>query len=133
MRRFRLIDITAALAAGAIGFGTLASVLAAPSVAAEPQASRTCITHGLMPNSVAYEQCVSRVTRAFEWGEREMAFTLARIARDARSLCINSGIKPASVGFQSCMDREIDARSLLVFTDDQIHTRDWPSPTIASQ
>ena len=133
MRPLRLIDITAAAAAGALGFGLLASVLPAPSVAAEPQASRTCINHGLMPNSVAYEQCVSRVTRAFEWGEREMAFTLARIARDAKSLCINSGVKPASAGFQSCMDREIEARSLLVFTDDQIQPREGPTLTIASQ
>ena len=76
---------------------------------------------------------MSRVTRAFEWGEREMAYTLARISRDAKSLCINSGIQPASAGFQSCMEREIEARSLLVFTDDQIQTRDWPSMTIASQ
>jgi len=133
MRPFRLIDITAAITAGAIGIGTLASVLPAPSAAAEPQASRTCINHGLLPNSIAYEQCVSRVTRAFEWGEREMAYTLARISRDAKSLCINSGIQPASAGFQSCMEREIEARSLLVFTDDQIQTRDWPSMTIASQ
>ena len=133
MRPFRLIDITAAVTAGAIGIGTPPSVLPAPSVAAEPQASRTCINHGLLPNSVAYEQCVSRVTRAFEWGEREMAFTLARIARDAKSLCINSGVQPASAGFQSCMDREIEARSLLVFTDDQIPSRESRSITIASQ
>lgn len=133
--RARFIDIIAATALAAVGLGLLGSVVPAPAVAAETRAARACMDYGILPNSVAFEQCVSRVTRAFEWGEREMAYTLARISGDAKKLCVKSGLKPASDGFQTCMDKEIEARSLLVFTDDQPgRDREWTQPTtIASQ
>lgn len=136
MSRARLIDFAAAVVLATVGLGTLTAVvtvLPTTAVAAETKASRACMDYGILPNSTAFEQCVSRVTRAFEWGEREMAYTLARISGDAKKLCTKSGLRPTSDGFQSCMDREIEARSLLVFTDDQ-GPRDWPQPTtIASQ
>ena len=134
MARARLIDLIAATALTTVGLAAFASVVPAPAVAAETRASRACMDYGILPNSVAFEQCVSRVTRAFEWGEREMAYTLARISGDAKKLCLKSGLKPASDGFSACLDREIEARSLLVFTDNQTDPRDWPQvTTIASQ
>jgi len=128
--RARLVDLIAATVLASVGVGALAYALPVPAVAAETRAGRACMDYGILPNSTAFEQCVSRVTRAFEWGEREIAYTFARISGDAKKLCVQSGLTPASDGFAACMDREIDARSLLVFTDDEY----WKRPTtIASQ
>ncbi len=132
MRRFHFPDVAAAVVLGAIAGCAIAVVAPAAPVSAESRAERMCINHGVTPNSAAYEQCVSRVTRAFEWGEPEMAYSLARISRDAKTTCLGYGLQPQARGFQACVDNEIDARSLLVFTDDQQHKTDW-SPSIASQ
>lgn len=113
-----------AAALGVIGAGAVA--LAAdpsPPVSSPTQAERVCASEGITQYTTAYEQCVSRVTRAFEWGEPEMAYTLARIASDARSSCLSYGMEPQTLGYEACVSNEMDARSQLVFTDDQL-TRD---------
>src|SRR5436190_22195380 len=100
MARPRPIDIVAALALGAAGVGTFAAVLPAQTLSTETRATRACTNHGILPDSAAYEQCIARVTRAMDWGEPEIGFTLARISGYAKNVCINSGVKPASSGFQ---------------------------------
>lgn len=110
-----------ATALGIIGAGAVA--LAAepnPPVSTPTQAERACASEGITRTTTAYEQCVSRVMRAFEWGEPEMAYTLARIASDARSSCLSYGMEPQTLSYEACVSNEMDARSQLVFTDDQL-------------
>lgn len=107
-------------ALGVIGASAVA--LAAqpnPPVSVPIKAERACAQQGVTRHTMAYEQCMSRVTRAFEWGEPEMAYTLARIAADARSTCLSYGKEPQTLGYEACVSNEMDARSQLVFTDDQ--------------
>jgi hypothetical protein len=111
--------ISAAL--GVMGAATLAfAAQPDPPMATATQAERACASEGITRYTMAYEQCVSRVTRAFEWGEPEMAYTFARIASDARSACLSYGIEPQTVRYEACVSNEMDARSLLVFTDEQL-------------
>ena len=133
MRRYHLPDVLAAVVLGSIAGTAIGLFVPTTPVAAQTRAERTCMNIGVLPNSTAFEQCVARATRAYEWGEPEIAYTLARITRDARDTCLSDGNQPQGAGYQACMDREIEARSELVFTDDQVNRADWPSPSIASQ
>ena len=53
-----------------------------------------------------------------EWGKPEIAYTMARVTADARDSCLDYGLSPATSGYKNCMERETQARSLLVFTDE---------------
>lgn len=133
MSRYHLPDVIAAFVLGSIAGTAIGLFVPVIPVAAETRAERTCLNFGVLPNSTAYEQCVARTTRAYEWGELEIAYTLARITRDARDTCLSYGGQPQSPYYQACLDREIDARSELVFTDDQTDRTMPPSQWIASQ
>ena len=110
-----------ATALGIIGAGAVAlAAEPSPPVSSSTQAERACASEGITRTTMAYEQCVSRVMRAFEWGEPEMAYTLARIASDARSSCLSYGMEPQTLAYEACVSNEMDARSQLVFTDDQL-------------
>lgn len=95
--------------------------LATTAYAAQPaqgEAERTCARNGVDRSSVAWELCLSHVTRAYEWGERTLANQLARAAGDARENCL--GQRVDSSGYRACVNKEIDARSdLLILGDDQ--------------
>jgi hypothetical protein len=106
----------------AIVVGTLA--VASTAFAAQPstqvRAEQSCRTHGVQPQSAAWELCLSHVTRAYEWGERTLANQLARAAGDARQSCLEEGKRPESMGYRACVNKEIEARSeLLILGDDQ--------------
>ena len=62
---------------------------------------------------------MSQAVRALEWGEPEIAYTLARVTADARDACLSYGLQPTTTGYHACIDRETHARALLVFTDEQ--------------
>lgn len=106
---------------GVIGAGAVAmAAQPIPPMSAPTKAERACAHEGITRNTMAYEQCISRVTRAFEWGEPEMAYTLARLAADSRRSCLSYGMEPQTLGYEACVSNEMDARSQLVFTDDQL-------------
>jgi len=96
---------------------TSASTQAALS--AQDRAEESCRRHGVQASSVAWELCLSHVTRAYEWGEISLAQQLARVAGEAREDCLPRARQ--SVAYRACISREIDARSeLLILGDDKI-------------
>ncbi len=69
---------------------------------------------------MAWELCLSHVTRAYEWGEVTLANQLARAAGDARQDCLEKGGRPETSSYRACVNKQIDARSdLLILGDDQ--------------
>ena len=89
-----------------------------PPASAQSLAERICREQGIKPTSMGYEYCLSQATRALEWGEPEIAYTMARVTADARDSCLEYGLAPATSGYKACMERETHARRLLVFTDE---------------
>jgi hypothetical protein len=60
------------------------------------------------------------VTRAYEWGQPNLASQLARSSGDAREACLASGLAPGSIGYRACVDTEVDARvQVLILGDDR--------------
>ena len=107
----------AALMVGAV-------TVAASAYAAQPQAQgraeQKCTDHGVQPRSVAWELCLSHVTRALEWGEVTLANQLARTAGDAREDCMERGMRPESPSYRACVSRMMDTHSnLMILGDDQ--------------
>lgn len=97
--------------------------LLAPSVppaSAEVQASRICREQGIKPVSADYDYCLMQAERALEWGEPEIARAYARVTADAREACQSYGLEPTTGSYRSCIDREINARSLLMFSDEKL-------------
>lgn len=111
----RLPFIAALLSSAAIA-------VAAHAANGSPQirAQEACAKHGVQPRSSAWEPCLSRVTRAYEWGENALANQLARAAGDAREICLEHGLRPQTWSYRACIDKEMDARSdLLILGDDR--------------
>jgi hypothetical protein len=116
MSRTRLF---AAVVAGAVAIAASAYA-AQPGSPAQAQAEQNCRQHGVEPRSMAWELCLSHVTRAYEWGEVTLANQLARAAGDARQDCLEKGMRPETQGYRACVNKQIDARSdLLILGDDQ--------------
>ena len=115
MSRTRLF---AAVVAGAASIAV--SAYAAQPGSAQSQAEQNCFKHGVEPRTMAWELCLSHVTRAYEWGEVTLANQLARAAGDARQDCLDKGARPETSAYRACVNKQIDARSdLLVLGDDQ--------------
>ena len=101
--------------------GASAVALAAQPVPPSPaRADNACAREGITRNTLGYEQCVSRVTRAFDWGEPELASSLAHIAAEARASCLAEGVAPQTHRYEACVSNEIDARSQLLLTGDRL-------------
>ncbi len=118
-----------------LAFGTTFLVAAVASLAppvppasAESQAERICRGQGVTSNMDGYEYCLSQATRALEWGEPEIAYTMARVTADARDACLEYGMQPATSGYKACMERETHARRLLVFTDEPVYDKQIAQP-----
>lgn len=110
----------AAIVAGSLAVAATAFAAQPLSGDAQVRAEQNCRSHGVQPRSVAWELCLSHVTRAYEWGERTLANQLARAAGDARVSCLEEGKRPESQGYRTCVNKEIEARSeLLILGDDQ--------------
>jgi len=114
------LKLFVAAAIGVIGASTVA--LAAqpiPPVSSPAQAESACASEGITRNTLGYEQCVARVTRAFDWGEPEMAYKIAHIAAEARASCLAEGVAPQTHRYEACVSNEMDARSQLLLIDDR--------------
>jgi hypothetical protein len=90
-----------------------------PPASAQSQAQRICREQGVKPNTDAYEYCLSQTTRALEWGEPQMAYSLAQVAADARNACLSYGLHERTSGLQACIDKEATARTLLIFASEE--------------
>ncbi len=99
-----------------------------PPASAESRAERICRGQGVTSNMDGYEYCLSQATRALEWGEPEIAYTMARVTADARDACLAYGMLPATSGYKACLERETHARRLLVFTDEPVYDRQIAQP-----
>jgi hypothetical protein len=119
------LKLFVAAAMGVIGAGAVA--LAAepiPPVSSPARADRACAGEGMTRNTLGYEQCVSRATRAFDWGEPEMAYAIAHIAAEARASCLAEGVAPQTHRYEACVSNEMDARSQLLLTEDRLGKED---------
>ena len=118
MSRPRALTI-ALLASAAVVTSTVGALSYTPTaLSAQDRAEEACRRHGVQANSVAWELCLSHVTRAYEWGEISLAQQLARAAGDAREDCLPRVKQTAA--YRACVSREIDARSdLLILGDDR--------------
>jgi hypothetical protein len=96
----------------------VALVPSVPPATAQSQAERVCEGQGIGANTAAYEYCLSQATRALEWGEPEIAYTMARMTADARDACLAYGLSPTTVSYRACIERETYVRSLMVFSDE---------------
>jgi hypothetical protein len=113
------LTLSVMAAVGIIGGGAVS--LAAqpiPPMSSPARAEHACADQGVTSNTLGYEQCVSRVTRAFDWGEPEMAYKIAHIAAEARASCLAEGVAPQTHRYEACVSNEMDARSQLSLTGD---------------
>ena len=109
-----------AVVAGAVAIAASAYAAQPGAPSAQAQAEQNCRKHGVEPRTMAWELCLSHVTRAYEWGEVTLANQLARAAGDAREDCLEKGLRPDTQGYRACVNKQIDARSdLLILGDDQ--------------
>jgi hypothetical protein len=88
-----------------------------PPVSAQDHAQRICREEGISPASEGYEYCLSQASRIIQWGEPQLARSLARVAVEAEEACLGYGLQPRTSGFRTCIDRESYARGLLVSPD----------------
>lgn len=108
--------------AGIVVLGAIALMAPpVPPASAEVQASRICREQGVKPNSAGYDYCLLQAERALEWGEPGMARAYARVASESREACQSYGLEPTSSGYAACMERETKARSLLIFSEENIN------------
>ncbi len=119
MSRIRGFTIASLSAVALAAMGVSALSYSPSPTTAQARAERTCRTHGVRPDSAAWELCLSHVTRAYEWGEFALAGQLAHAAGRADDSCLERGLQPNSAAYKSCIAHEIDAESeLLVLGDD---------------
>jgi len=90
-----------------------------PPASAQSQAQRICREEGVKPAMEGYEYCLSQTTRSLEWGEPELARSLARVAAEARDACLSYGLQERTAGLQACIDKEASARALMVYADEE--------------
>lgn len=90
-----------------------------PPASAQSHAERICREHGVTAKTEGYDYCLTKATRSIEAGESHLARRFARATIEARDACLGYGLKPQTSGFQSCMDRETQARSLMIYADEQ--------------
>ena len=121
MLRMNSMRFPLAVMFGVASIGTMALAASPePVTPAQARADQACRERGVRPPSEVWEQCLSHVTRAYEWGENTLARQLAHAAGDARDNWMYYGLAPNSAGYRACITREIEARSqLLILGDDQ--------------
>jgi hypothetical protein len=112
----KLFVVAALGVIGASAVGLAAQPI--PPGSSPARAEHACADEGITRNTLGYEQCVSRVTRAFDWGEPEMAYKIAHIAAEARASCLAEGVAPQTHRYEACVSNEMDARSQLSLTGD---------------
>ena len=73
-------------------------------------AERACLDYSVPPATPAFEGCVARAARAFDRGEPDIAYTQARMTRDARDACQTYGAAPDMLGYSQCVATQVDRR-----------------------
>jgi hypothetical protein len=117
--RHLVVPAIFAVAAFAVGATALSAPPSYQPSAAQRQAELTCLAQDMRSDALAWELCLSHVTRAYEWDEPSLALQLAHAAGNARWTCRRNGVLPGSGEYRTCIDREIQAQSqLLVLGED---------------
>lgn len=100
-----------------VGLGGLAIAAVLPHHDADAQsgqalvfAERACLDYGVPPATSAFDGCVARASRAFDRGEPDLAYTQARLTRDARDACQTYGVSPEMAGYRQCVATQVDRR-----------------------
>lgn len=71
----------------------------------------TCAQYGVTPGTAVFESCVTRTSRAFDRGEPDIAYTQARLSRDAGNACLSYGIQPDTAEYRACVATQVDRRT----------------------
>jgi len=74
-------------------------------------AEHACLEYGVTPATNAFESCVARAARAFDRGETDIAYTHARLTRDAGDACRSFGVAPDAQGYGECIATQVDRRT----------------------
>ena len=74
-------------------------------------AERACLDYDVTPDTVAYDTCVSRATKAFEHGEPDIAYMQARATREAREACLSNGLASETPSFTQCVKNQSEKRA----------------------
>ncbi|WP_421997318.1 hypothetical protein [Reyranella sp.] len=90
-----------------------------PPASAETHAARICREAGVLPGGDGYEYCMAATVRSIEWGKPALGRALARMTVEARESCRNEGVRPGTPAFKACLEKETQARSLLIYADEQ--------------
>lgn len=100
-----------------LGLGGLAVASLSPPHMADAQsgpsvafAEHACLEYGVAPATPAFEGCVARASKAFDRGEPDLAYSQARLTRDARNACQSYGVAPDTHGYGQCVDKQVDRR-----------------------
>jgi hypothetical protein len=101
-----------------IALGSMAMAAVVPREAADAQsgqalvfAEHACLEYGVTPRTASFESCVERASLAFDRGEPDVAYTQARMTRDARQACQSYGIEPDMAGHGQCVAAQVERRT----------------------
>jgi hypothetical protein len=101
-----------------VALGGLAIVAVAPRHGADAQsgqalafAEHACFEYGVTPHTKIFESCVVRAARAFDRGEPDLAYSHARLTRDAGDACRSYGLAPDAQRYGDCVATQVDRRT----------------------
>ncbi|CAN5695547.1 hypothetical protein BH11PSE3_BH11PSE3_49460 [soil metagenome] len=108
MLRYHIIMI----AMGGMALAGMATLHAADAQSGPSTAfaEHACLEYGATPSTPSFDSCVARASKAFDRGEPDLAYTHARVTRDAREACQTYGVSPQTQGYGQCVDKQVDRR-----------------------
>jgi hypothetical protein len=74
-------------------------------------AEHACLEYKVPPHTAVFESCVERAARAFDRGQPDLAWTQARLTRDAGQACRADGDASDKRDYVRCVSAELDRRT----------------------
>ena len=107
MPRSKLRLYTIFLVAGVFLAGAAPYAARAQSGDALAHAERTCLDHGIGPNSVTFDTCTERAASAYDQGAPGLAVEDAHRVAEAHRLHVLRP-RPQTLGYHQCVARQAD-------------------------
>ncbi|HEY2872065.1 MAG TPA: hypothetical protein VGJ56_09115 [Reyranella sp.] len=108
MPRSKLRLYTIFLVAGVFLAGAAPYAARAQSGDALAHAERTCLDHGIGPNSVTFDTCTERAASAYDQGAPGLAVEDAHRVAEAQQACMSYDLDPQTLGYHQCVARQAD-------------------------
>jgi hypothetical protein len=105
LRLYTIFVAVGALLAGVAPYAARAQEYSGDALA---HAERTCLDHGIGPNSVTFDTCTERAASAYDEGEPGLATAEARRIADARNECMSYDLDPQTLGYHLCIAHQAD-------------------------